>query len=229
MPIKHKPGEKTPEESRRSKYYRSYHSLEAKAGEAGDSEQPLPRVRARWSGLCTGLKSGELTQRSLSLKRKLKKKKRKHQNQRHPLPLKDFSGDKRKRESLLSLKYAKCCYTPFLFLDLETDWVMRRRKSFLEVFSTRFLQNCNTILWNDGFTCRPYAIAEPGFNMPCNYAETIIGNEPSGCLSEESSVSNFCISLQHLIHTINKRHLLLELLKHITACQFHANYPQRHI
>lgn len=104
MPIKHKPGEKTPEESRRSKYYRSYHSLEAKAGEAGDSEQPLPRVRARWSGLCTGLKSGELTQRSLSLKRKLKKKKRKHQNQRHPLPLKDFSGDKRKRESLLSLK-----------------------------------------------------------------------------------------------------------------------------
>ena len=54
MPIKHKPREKTPEESRRSKYYRSYHSLEAKAGEAGDSEQPLPRVRARWSGLCTG-------------------------------------------------------------------------------------------------------------------------------------------------------------------------------
>ncbi|CAF1860144.1 unnamed protein product [Brassica napus] len=127
------------------------------------------------------------------------------------------------------LLYAKCCYTPFLFLDLETDWVMRRRKSFLEVFSTRFLQNCNTILWNDGFTCRPYAIAEPGFNMPCNYAETIIGNEPSSCLSEESSVANFCISLQHLIHTINKRHLLLELLKHITACQFHANYPQRHI
>ncbi|CAN7118115.1 unnamed protein product [Brassica rapa subsp. narinosa] len=133
------------------------------------------------------------------------------------------------------LLYAKCCYTPFLFLDLETDWVMRRRKSFLEVFSTRFLQNCNTILlgsvrlWNDGFTCRPYAITEPGFNMPCNYAENIIGNEPSSCLSEESSVANFCISLQYLIHTINKRHLLLELLKHITACQFHANYPQRHI
>ncbi|WZZ47228.1 hypothetical protein YC2023_043487 [Brassica napus] len=134
-----------------------------------------------------------------------------------------------KRQRIITMNYAKCCYTPFLFLDLETDWVMRRRKSFLEVFSTRFLQNCNTILWNDGFTCRPYAIAEPGFNMPCNYAETIIGNEPSGCLSEESSVSNFCISLQHLIHTINKRHLLLELLKHITACQFHANYPQRHI
>ncbi|WZZ26644.1 hypothetical protein YC2023_010045 [Brassica napus] len=35
------------------------------------------------------------------------------------------------------LLYAKCCYTPFIFLDLETDWVMRRRKSFLEVFSTR--------------------------------------------------------------------------------------------
>ena len=130
---------------------------------------------------------------------------------------------------IVCFQYAKCCYTPFLFLDLETDWVMRRRKSFLEVFSTRFLQNCNTILWNDSFTCRPYAITEPGFNMPCNYAETIIGNEPSSCLSEESSVANFCISLQHLIHTINKRHLLLELLKHITACQFHANYPQRHI
>lgn len=103
-PIKQKPGKRTPEESRRRKYYRSYHSPEAKAGKAGDSEQPLPRVRAPCSGLCTGLNSGELTQRSLSLKSKLKKRKRKHQNQRHFLPLKDFSGDKRKRESLLSLK-----------------------------------------------------------------------------------------------------------------------------
>ena len=48
---------------------------------------------------------------------------------------------------IVCFQYAKCCYTPFIFLDLETDWVMRRRKSFLEVFSTRFLQNCNTILW----------------------------------------------------------------------------------
>ncbi|KAH0902852.1 hypothetical protein HID58_042355 [Brassica napus] len=106
------------------------------------------------------------------------------------------------------LLYAKCCYTPFIFLDLETDWVMRRRKSCLAPGS------CKTVTpfyGSDGFTCKPYAIAEPGFNMPCNYAETIIGNESSSCLSEESLVANFFISLQHLIHTINKRHLLLEL------------------
>ncbi|KAF8063921.1 hypothetical protein N665_1177s0021, partial [Sinapis alba] len=82
---------------------------------------------------------------------------------------------------------------------------------FLEVFSIRFLQNCNSILRNDGFTSRTYAIAEPGFNMPCNYAENIISNELSNCLSEKSSVVNFCIALQHLIHTINKRRLLLDL------------------
>ncbi|KAG5385011.1 hypothetical protein IGI04_036481 [Brassica rapa subsp. trilocularis] len=56
------------------------------------------------------------------------------------------------------------------------------RKPFLEVL--RYLQNCNTILRNDGFTSSPYAFAEPCFiNMPCNYAGKIIGSEPTSCLS----------------------------------------------